>query len=809
MSRTGGSSHLKPRPWRLRTRLAAGLAVLFVAILALIAYSHFQYLRDRRDARLEDMQRVSQTVAAYFDGLTRDMESFSLSTTITLGDAGVPIDQNQDAATVKSVDDYLQHLYESHGLLRGIYITDTAGTVVYTNSGQSGTDLSYRSYIQALQNGATEYWSDGFKGADTGRMLVAHSRAIVDRNGKTTGYLVFALDTQELASRLPADLASDGHISIIDRTGQLILSEPDAGSAAIGTNLLDWPGLAQATSDAGLLAKNQTLPMTSNDRYGSLIPMHNLGWVVGYTLPASEIDGGTTSLFVRDIVVLGAIILAAFAITWLFAARMVRPLSRLTEIAEGISRGEDTEDPRSVGAGDAEVLLLAETMGHMRESIRDREDQLQAQNNVLDAIEQFGESLASELDLERSIQAIIDAGVQLVEADAAQFLYYDREGGRLREAIAGPRPGLAPGQNDPILQQVLAGTVIGVGHYKPDESPAHASEAGLRIGSLMGIPIRDRHGDLEGALLLLRREEDAYTYQHERLVLGLARWACIVLENAHLYAESQELVSALATSNDAKDEFLGIVSHELRTPITTIYGGTLLLRLRREHLPEQAFNDMIVSISEEAERLHHLVEDLLAIARTELVSERKPLDVMEVLRNAIADFSTTHKRAIELDVDPALPLALGDTTYVRQVVTNLISNADKYTSSDSPLQVSAKAEEDEIFVRVKDDGPGVEEEDLPHIFESFYRTKSATERATGSGLGLTVCKRLVETLGGRIWAQNRPEGGLEVGFTLQVEPLDKDAVSSAVLPSSDLVAQSGDGAPPASNGNSHANGGAP
>ena len=116
------------------------------------------------------------------------------------------------------------------------------------------------------------------------------------------------------------------------------------------------------------------------------------------------------------------------------------------------------------------------------------------------------------------------------------------------------------------------------------------------------------------------RHQELGQRQPRRLAEGLARWACIVLENATLYAQSQDLIGKLEKSNEAKNEFLGIVSHELRTPITTIYGGTLLLRLRRESLPEQAFNDMIVSISEEAERLHHLVQDLLMIARTELVA---------------------------------------------------------------------------------------------------------------------------------------------------------------------------------------------
>jgi signal transduction histidine kinase len=790
--------------------LAVSFAVLFAGVVVLIGYSHFQYLQDRREARLEDMQRVSQTVAAYFDGLTKDLESFSLSTTITLGDASIPIDQNQKPETVESVDEYLNHLFESHGLLRAIFITDTNGQVIYENDPTAPTaNVSDRPYIQALQAGAPAYWSDGLVGSVTGRMVVAHSRAIVSKQGQTIGYLVIALDTDELASRLPSDLASDGHISIIDGTGQLILSQPSNESTAIGLNVTDWHGFAEARAGTNTLIKDHALPVAASDRYASLIPMQSLGWVVGYTLPSSDIDGASTNLFLRDVFVLGAIVLAAFAITWVFAARMVRPLSKLTEIAQGISRGEPTEDPMSVNAGDADILLLAETMGNMREAIKQREQQLHAQNLALNAVERLGESLASDLDLERSIQAIIDAGVELVHAEAVQFLYSERDSNRLRVAIAGPRPALALTQNDAIVHEVLKGATIGVGTFNPDESPVQSMDPQVHVGSVLGIPIRDRNGTTEGALILASSQQDAYTFQDERLALGLARWASIVLENAQLYSQSQELVGALETSNMAKDEFLGIISHELRTPITTIYGGTLLLRLRRENLPEQAFNDMIVSISEEAERLHHLVEDLLAIARTEIVGDRRPLDVAEVLRIAIADFGTTHRRSVDLEVEPTLPAAIADSTYVRQIVTNLISNADKYTSSDQPLQITATADRDEIYIRVLDNGDGVSDADLPHIFESFFRAKDAAERASGSGLGLTVCKRLVESLGGRIWAKNRPDGGLEVGFTLRREPSPGEQVAGVTSPTVDRAVAAGDGAGSSGNGLSHGNGSPP
>ena len=744
--------------------------MLFVAVFALIAYSHFQYLNDRRDARIEDMERVNQTVAAVFDGFTRDLESFSLSTAITLGEARTTIDQSVDPAALQRIDEYLGHLAESHGQLTAVFITDTAGGVVYDDDGNSfGRDLSSRPYIQALQEGNSDYWSGGFPGLDSGKTTVTYSRAVIDPDGVTTGYLVMAFQADQLAERLPASVADAGHISIIDQSGRPFFRLPVDGGLPVDADLSAWPALATARANGTALVKDQAMELSPEDRYGALAPMDNVDWVVGYTLPASEVEGASTGQFYRDVMGLGLIILAAFATMWVFATRTVRPLGRLTEIASAISRGELAQDPGDVETGgNAEVLQLADAMSQMRRSIQQREEQLESQTHVMEVLEHFGESLASELDLDRAIEALVEAGVDLVDSHAVQFLHREHIADREDMAVGGPQPSLALSEDDPLVREVLTGKIVDIADR--DAEPGEAARTGSgtpRARSVVGVPIRSRTNEVEGAFFLLSADAEAFTAYNRRLALGLARWASITLENARLYRQSQELVSTLAASNEAKNDFLGIVSHELRTPITTIYGGTLLLRLRRESLPEQAFNDMIVSISEEAERLHHLVQDLLAIARTELNTEPQPVVIAEILKTLITDFSSTHKRDIHTDVEPGLPPALADSTYVRQVITNLVSNADKYTPFDLPIEISAMEQDGEIFVRVKDNGSGVSEADLPQIFDSFYRTTDAVERASGSGLGLTVCKRLIESLGGRIWAQNRPEGGLEVGFTLQ------------------------------------------
>jgi K+-sensing histidine kinase KdpD len=154
--------------------------------------------------------------------------------------------------------------------------------------------------------------------------------------------------------------------------------------------------------------------------------------------------------------------------------------------------------------------------------------------------------------------------------------------------------------------------------------------------------------------------------------------------------------------------------------------------------------------------------------------EREPVQLQSVVEHAIANFTRNHAREIQVSMADDLPPALAEPTYMTQVLTNLISNADKYSPPETPVEVELLSEDGVITVRVKDKGPGVAEAELEQIFDRFYRSPDATTRASGKGLGLTVCKRLVEALSGRIWAENRRDDtGLIVTFTLEAAEVAK------------------------------------
>jgi K+-sensing histidine kinase KdpD len=322
-----------------------------------------------------------------------------------------------------------------------------------------------------------------------------------------------------------------------------------------------------------------------------------------------------------------------------------------------------------------------------------------------------------------------------------------------------------------LVQRALSGQMVRMADLanSPNLQLRPEDERGAAVHSLIGIPITSRTGHQHGGLFLIHSQVNAFDETQERLAIGLARRASIVIENASLYSEAREIQEELRRSNVAKDEFIGVISHELRTPITTIYGGARLLQTRRKTLPEEATEEMITSIEEESERLYRLVENLLAIARTDLGYEfaKEIINVDAVIDQVVKQFTNRHPvRHIELLIQEDLPAAVGESAYLHQVINNLVSNADKYSPAGLTIEIEAKATRTEVEVHVMDHGPGVPADEMEQIFESFYRSQRTARQASGKGLGLTVCKRLMEAMSGRIWARQREGGGLAVSVAL-------------------------------------------
>jgi two-component system sensor histidine kinase KdpD len=231
-------------------------------------------------------------------------------------------------------------------------------------------------------------------------------------------------------------------------------------------------------------------------------------------------------------------------------------------------------------------------------------------------------------------------------------------------------------------------------------------------------------------------------------------------------------------ANELRDAFNSIMSHELRTPITAIYGGAKLLASRDRDLDEATRRELIDDLEAEADRLYRLVEDLMVLAKSERGTVDRATEPLLLARLVGRVVRSEHERwpamKFAVHADNAVTTARGDETYVEQVVRNLLSNAAKYSPPGSMVNVIVDGTREGVRLRVLDDGPGIEPEEASRLFELYYRSPSTAAIASGAGIGLYVCRVLVEAMGGRIWALPRSEGGSEFGFVLQHAEEDDD-----------------------------------
>jgi PAS domain S-box-containing protein len=231
-------------------------------------------------------------------------------------------------------------------------------------------------------------------------------------------------------------------------------------------------------------------------------------------------------------------------------------------------------------------------------------------------------------------------------------------------------------------------------------------------------------------------------------------------------------VTAAREREAVRDAFVGILSHELRTPVTTIYAGAKVLARTESALEPEARRGIFDDIHAEAERLHRLVEDVVALTRfgegaLEIGSE--PVLLQRIIPTVVrSEQNRWPEGQFEVDIEGTLPPVAGDPTYVEQVIRNLLANAVKYGGRQTTIRLGARDEGEEVQVRVLDEGPGFPEDEAGRLFELYYRSPKTATQVSGSGIGLFVCARLLDAMGGRVWAANRPEGGAEFGFALRV-----------------------------------------
>lgn len=241
-------------------------------------------------------------------------------------------------------------------------------------------------------------------------------------------------------------------------------------------------------------------------------------------------------------------------------------------------------------------------------------------------------------------------------------------------------------------------------------------------------------------------------------------------------------ITRFREAEELKSTFVSVISHELKTPVALIKGYVSTLRREDASWDREIVDDSLKVIEEEADRLTELIENLLDASRLQagaLAINMTDLAIDKLSRKITDRFRTqTQVHEISTEFPPDFPPVLADETRIGQVLSNLISNAIKYSPSGGAIQVKGIVRSESVVVCISDHGAGILPGDLPHVFDRFYRSQDASRTTKGAGLGLYLSKAVIEAHGGRIWIEPGSHTGTTICFSLprefdRVNPITK------------------------------------
>jgi len=313
------------------------------------------------------------------------------------------------------------------------------------------------------------------------------------------------------------------------------------------------------------------------------------------------------------------------------------------------------------------------------------------------------------------------------------------------------------------------------------------SKKGSGVHYIRLIPLRQRQTVVGVARLVIKastqrlpvertiEEPKTSLNYHSAFFWTFLDQATAMIERARLHRDALQ-IELLQHTDALRSALLSSVSHDLRTPLSSIKAAASSLLQEDVEWDEETRRSFAHAIEHEADRLNRLVGNLLDMSRIEggaLKAEKEWYPIEELINDVLGHMQTVLQgREVRRDIPDDLPPVELDYLQMDQVLTNLIENTVRYTPPESPIEVTAKVVDMQIMISIADHGPGIPTYDLERIFDKFYRVSGAKRRNSsvmGTGLGLAVCRGLVEAHGGRIWAENRPDGGAIFRFTLPLE----------------------------------------
>ncbi|MFH1783784.1 MAG: PAS domain S-box protein [bacterium] len=415
--------------------------------------------------------------------------------------------------------------------------------------------------------------------------------------------------------------------------------------------------------------------------------------------------------------------------------------------------------------------------------------EITAMNEKLNGLIRLGKMISSRTNLEEILNFIVGSVTTFARVDIAvlRLLSDDKKQLMLRTCFGADKtvvPGVLNLEGSLTNKALEEARVISVGDVTEESALSKVEcDVGQNVTSMLAVPLIARK-EGKGILYLYTREYCQFTRQQIDLAFAFVNQAAIAIESAMLYNREQDTINKLRDLDQAKSDFLSMVSHELRSPLTSIKGYTSLILGGRVGEVNEKQRKFLEIVATQSNHLTKLISDLLDLSRIEsgkLVLKQDKIS-LKGTTDLIAERFKLQFDAKNLTFNMNIgegPLEVrGDEERILQVISNVMSNAIKFTPEGGSVSIKIYEENNNVEFHCTDTGIGLKKGTLENVFSEFYQAdSSATRQVGGAGLGLAIVKKIVEAHGGKVWAESE---GVNAGTTIALRmPAAKDEEKTA------------------------------
>ena len=800
MVRIGTSRSSVGALWRRLTlwpRLAIAVTLGFAALFALVSLLALRAVDDSTDRIFSERLVVAQSAASELDRML-ERSTRQLTASIQFGPPGRALSDEHILAHVRLA---------LGGTVLSTYFLDRNGRVLRAEpAGTVPPGLKHQRFVRQVLATGRPAISNVFRHA-SGKPAVAI--AVPARNGTpVNSILVGVLDMQapEVVGVLQeaTRLGKTGHGELVGPGGVVVASTEPDDYLKPGEHLAFYRKMLRSLEPGVENVPYHPWNAVSVDRHDE---RHVMAFARLAAAPWGVAVGGLASETLapvqhlrRTLLIAGAGSLAALWLLTLLGARLlVRPVRKLTAAAQEMAAG-DLEHTVGVSEG-GEIGVLAESLETMRAQLREsldtirrwgeelevtvevRTSELSTRNRQLAAVTAVATAAYRAHDVDGVIRSCLEAILDHAELEGAAVRLAAADEGALGEPVTAGAFGDFPCHKLSIWPaECPCGVVFEDRLALQVAAPRSFDPSCPRGNALSMLPLRTRKGVL-GVLSVTRAHGEPFQPDERSALAAIADQLAIAIENAQL-VEEIATIEAQREVQRMKAELISSVSHELRTPLGFVrsYATTLL----RDDVDPETRRQFLEVIDEETGKLGRMIEELLDASRLQagqLRVELEPVMIGALVEGAVATMRPIlaeegHPVLLRLpDQDVEV---LADPLRVEQILDNLFQNAVRYSETGTHVEVDVVRDDDSVLIAVRDHGDGVPEEDRERIFESFYRGEAARgRRSRGIGLGLAICRGLVEAQNGTIWVEGAAGGGAVFVVSLPLAPAEAQVPSTA------------------------------